>query len=156
MKTILISVILLNIFIFSSLQNGFAQTPNGACTQTINLNAGWNLISLDVSPADKSIASVFGGLQVDNVELDVLTVEGTCINDDFRIPLNTGWNLIAYPPNEPQSPVEYFADLIEDENLIIVTGFNNGTKIFTPYSCGFVGCSLQQMENGFGYWIKIN
>lgn len=164
---------------------------NSICTQTINLNAGWNLISFDVSPADKSISNVFGALQTNNVQFitgfnngakifnpyqplalnslveiedgygywikvenaDVLTVEGTCIADDYRIPLKAGWNLIAYPPDAPQNPRDYFANLIANGDFEIVVGFNNHVLTYT--GIGFVE-SLQLMENGFGYWVYVH
>jgi len=193
MKTNLIPVILLKIFMLASLQNLYAQAPGGDCSQTINLNPSWNLISLDVSPADSSTLNIFGDLvangnlkyvvgfdngtsvfdpvipfpwvwlsklqdgfgywlKVENA--DVLTVEGTCIADDFRKPLNAGWNLIAYPPDDPQPPATYFADLISNGNLEFIMGFDGGTKIFDPNQPPFLN-TLQQMENGFGYWVKV-
>jgi len=167
-------------------------SPTATCTQTINLNAGWNLISLDVSPVDKSILSVFASLQPGNLQFvtgfdggaatyspdipqtfntleevtdgfgywvkvqsdDILMVEGTCIADDFRNPLDAGWNLIAYPPDAPQSPATYFADLIANSNLIFVTSFDEGTRTFDP-NIPVPFHTIQQLENGFGYWLKI-
>jgi len=38
------------------------------CTQTINLNPGWNLVSLDVSPAVKTCADVFNAPAGGNIE----------------------------------------------------------------------------------------
>jgi len=162
------------------------------CTQTINLNPGWNQISLDVSPADKTAQSVFGGLQPGNLEIvtgfdngallfdptfpapfntlqdvedgfgywvkvqnaDVLEVEGVCIDDDFRKPFDAGWNLVAYPPDAPQSPATYFADLIANGNLEFISGFDQGLLLFDPTFPGPFN-TLQQMENGFGYWVKV-
>jgi len=163
------------------------------CTQTINLNSGWNLISLDVSLADKTIQNDFGGLQSNNLQFitsfdngaltydpfgppflntlkevtdgfgywvkvqsaDVLIVEGDCIADNFRKPLDAGWNLVAYPPDAPQPPAMYFTDLISNNNLEFVTGFNVGTKTFNPNGPPFLNTILQ-MENGFGYWVKVS
>jgi len=166
------------------------------CTQTINLNPGWNLISLDVSLADNNITSLFNGLitntnseyvvgfnngakvystilapilwplksiedgfgywiRVNNT--DVFTIEGTCLDDDFRIPLNfeIGWNLIAYPPDEPQAPATYFVDLIAAGNLEFVAGFDDAIKIFDPNQPAFLN-TLLQLENGRGYWVKVS
>jgi len=166
---------------------------NAVCTQSINLNAGWNLISLDTSPNNNSIATVFASLQPGNLQFvtgfdngaeiydsaspiflntlstiedgfgywvkvqnaDVLMAQGGCIDDGFRKPLDAGWNLVAYPQLPPQSPAEYFADLINTGNLEFVTGFDNGTNIFNPDNPEILN-SLKQLENGFGYWVKIN
>jgi len=162
------------------------------CTQTINLNPGWNLVSLDVSPAENAISIVFGGLQADNLEFitgfdngakvfnpsgpsflntltqasagfgywvkvtnaDVLNVEGDCLDDNFRKPFDAGWNLVAYPPDAPQSPATYFADLINTEDLEFITGFDNGATTFNPFGPIFLN-SLTEMKNGFGYWVKV-
>jgi len=163
------------------------------CIQTINLNAGWNLISFSYSPANNTVASVFDGLQPGNLEFitgfdnrakvfdpalpspfntlqtiddgfgywvkvanaDQLINQGGCIDDSFRKPIDEGWNLIAYPQFTPQSPSTYFADLIEDGNLEFVSGFNNNETItYDPTLPGLFN-NLEQMENGFGYWIKV-
>jgi len=162
------------------------------CTQSINLNSGWNLISLDVSPPVISMQDVFNNPLLGNLEFvtgfnagtitfdpnipipfnvlqnvedgfgywvkventDVLMVEGTCLADDFRKPLDAGWNLIAYPPDDPQSPATYFADLIADNNLEFVTGFDGGITTFDPNLPAPFN-TLQQLENGFGYWVKV-
>jgi len=165
------------------------------CTQTINLNAGWNLISLDVSLNNfkPTAENIFGRPLQDNLELvigfyqgaivyrpctppnidiffnikdgfgywvkvenaDVLIFEGTCLTNDFRKPLDAGWNLIAYPPDEPQSPETYFADLISSDNLEFVSSFIDGkTKIFDP-NLPSIFNTLTQLENGRGYWIKV-
>lgn len=179
-------------------QNGIIlnfSRPVAMCTQTINLNAGWNLISLDVSPVENRITDMFYDfIMANNLQFivgfdqgaktfdpylppdilntlstmkdgfgylvkventDVLTVEGTCLDDDFRIPLNAGWNLIAYPPDESQSPATYFADLIADGNLIFVQSFYNGIVTFDPNRPPFLN-TLKQMKNGYGYWVKVN
>ena len=84
----------------------------------------------------------------------VLNTSGICIADDFRKPLDAGWNLIAYPPIAPQSPNVYFADLIANNNLENVTGFEDGVLTFNPAIPDFLN-TLQLMSNGFGYWVKV-
>ncbi len=162
------------------------------CEQTINLNQGWNLISLDLSPSDSSIPVVFSSLQSGNLEYvtgfeggtitynpndppflntlsnvvdgsaywvrvqssDVLIVSGTCLDDTFRKQLNNGWNLVAFIPDASEAPTSYFSDLISNGDLEYVTGFNNGTLTFNPNDPPFLN-TLQQMENGLGYWLKV-
>ncbi len=163
------------------------------CTQTINLNGGWNLISFNVSPSDPTIASVFSSLESNNLlyvtgfdngakvfdpnlpsflntlvevedgfgywvklqNADVLEVEGTCLVENYRKPYDAGWNLVAYPPNNPQSVSNYYEELLDLNDLLFVTGFNNGTITFDPALPSFLN-TLTNMENGFGYWIKID
>jgi len=168
-----------------------------SCTQTINFYAGWNLISLNVSPANKAIQSIFAdAIATDNLEFitgfdlandgaktfdpgipipfntlqevadgfgywvkminaTTVTFQGGCMAGDFRKPFDAGWNLIAYPPNAPQATSDYFADLIADGNLEFVTGFDGGTKTFDPNIPDSFN-TLQQLENGFGYWVKVS
>jgi len=169
------------------------QVSGGAfCDQTINLNPGWNLISLDVSPADKAVQNLFNVPLAGNLEfvtsfdagtitfdpniplpfntlIDVedgfgywvkvtnaatLSFQGACIADDFQIPLGAGWNLIAYPPDAMHNTEVYFADLIADNNLEFVTGFDAGTVTFDP-TIPIPFNTLQQLKNGFGYWVKV-
>lgn len=163
------------------------------CNQTINLNAGWNLISFDVSPEDKSVEAVFSSLKSGNLESisgfeseariynssdpeflqtlnnitdgsaywvkvqnsDVLTVSGICLDEGYRKPFDSGWNLMAYIPNEPQPASDYLSDLIDNGNLQFVSGFNNEFKIFDPNKPPFFN-TLRDMENGLGYWVRVN
>jgi len=83
-----------------------------------------------------------------------ISVSGPCLADDFLNPLSAGWNLIAYPPDASQSPVDYFADEISAGNLEFVTGFDAGTITFDP-NIPFPFNTLQEMVNGFGYWVKV-
>jgi len=163
------------------------------CNQSINLKAGWNLISFNSSADNNLVAAVFADLIAagnlafvtgfDNgakvfdpfgppflntlIELkdgfgywvklanaDVLNTGGGCIAIDYKKPLDAGWNLVAYPPIDSQSPSVYFANLIADGSLEFVTGFDEGTKTFNPFGPPFLN-TLQQLENGFGYWLKV-
>ena len=168
----------------------FATTS--VCTQLIKLNPGWNLISLDLEPADASIAAVFSSLQSGNLEFvtgfdngalvydsslpfflntlgqleagfgywvrvtntDELTVSGNCLGNTYRKDFDAGWNLIAYPPDTPQSPSVYLGDQIAINNLEFVTGFNSGAVTFNPNLPSFLN-TLSEMKNGAGYWVKL-
>lgn len=162
------------------------------CQQSVPLNSGWNLISFDISPDDKSISSVTNSLQTDNLEFvtgfnngaqifnpndppflntlqefedgfgywikvqndDVLNISGTCIANDFRKPFDAGWNLAAFPPDDPSSPTAYFSNEIADNNLEFITGFENGALTFNPNNPPFLN-SLTELKNGLGYWVKM-
>ena len=88
-------------------------------------------------------------------QADVLEVAGTCIAENFRKPFDAGWNLVAYPKEDPEAPSVYFSDLIADNNLEFVTGFENGAKLFDPNIPPFLN-TLTAMENGFGYWTRVS
>ena len=157
----------------------------------INLNAGWNLISIDRSLSDGDIETLFSGLQSNNLQYvtgfqngvqfydpnglsflntmssvdngygywvkvaedDVLEVGGSSLPVNYRPELNAGWNLIGYPNAEDSDPADYFADLIAEDNLVYVTGFDEGSQVFDPNGLSFLN-TLQELENGFGYWVK--
>ncbi|MDB4796050.1 T9SS type A sorting domain-containing protein, partial [Flavobacteriales bacterium] len=157
----------------------------------INLNAGWNLISIDRSLSDGDIETLFSGLQSNNLQYvtgfqngvqfydpnglsflntmssvdngygywvkvaedDVLEVGASSLPVNYRPELNAGWNLIGYPNAEDSDPADYFADLIADDNLVYVTGFDEGSQVFDPNGLSFLN-TLQELENGFGYWVK--
>ncbi len=85
---------------------------------------------------------------------DILSVSGTCLDNTYRKTLTNGWNLVAFIPDASEAPTSYFSDLISNGDLEYVTGFNNGTLTFDPNNPPFLN-TLQQMENGFGYWLKV-
>ena len=101
-----------------------------------------------------STVKVGFGYWVKVLNADFLPVDGVCLDDSFRKPLDEGWNLIAFPSDEPLLPEDYFADLIAADNLEFVTGYENGTKTYDPNGPLFLN-TIAQMENGFGYWVKV-
>ena len=84
---------------------------------------------------------------------DTLVIEGTAIDPEYRVPLNANWNLIGYPPQDALAPEVYFEDLILSNNLVLVLGYNNGFTFFDPNSLSY---TLTQLENSYGYWVKVN
>ncbi len=70
--------------------------------------------------------------------------------------LSSGWNLIAYTPQGSMTPSEAFADIISDGNLVYVTGYNAyGAVFFDPNGPDFMN-TLTSLDNGSGYWVKVN
>ncbi len=135
--------------VFSSLQAGNLEYvtgfDNGALVYDPNLPPFLNTLT--------QVTDGFGyWVKVQNA--DNLIVEGRCLDENYRKPLDAGWNLVAYPPGNPQAPNVYFADLESSGNLEYVTGFDNGTLTYDPNLPAFLN-TLQQMENGFGYWLKV-
>ena len=86
-------------------------------------------------------------------EQDVLQVQGAQLPVNYRPELTAGWNLIGYPNQQASNPAEYFADLIELDNLVYVTGFDQGSQVFDPNGLPFLN-TLVELENGHGYWLK--
>ena len=159
----------------------------------IKLNAGWNLISLDVTPANRTFENIFSSLDDGNLEQvvwydngafvyspnmendmntmyevkeglgywvkvkeeDELIVHGVVPEEIYNKTLNAGWNLTAFQPKYSYSPEIYFDDLIEEENLLFITGYDDGEElIFNPLN-GPENNTLNVLENGDGVWINV-
>ena len=86
---------------------------------------------------------------------DTLRVEGSALPAGLMPTLGSGWNLIAYTAQGAATPETVFADLLADESLEYVTGFDGGVQFFDPAGLPFLN-SLEFMQNGFGYWVKTD
>gem|GEM_PF-5757627 len=87
-----------------------------------------------------------------------LTVTGECLDPDFKRDLTEGWNLISYLPVAQQTPAMYFTDVIALNALEQVTTFrpSTGTEVYDPsVPVPFLN-TLQMMDNGYGYWVKVS
>ena len=153
--------------------------------------SGWNLVSLDVVPNDKSIESIFANLKPDNLqfvtgydngasvynakdlpifntlneineglgywvyveERDTLFVSGTRLPADCRPTLNAGWNLIGFSSPHTYQPGIYYKDLIDNDNLIALSGFERGLEVYDPLNPDATN-TLRKLEKNRGYWLK--
>jgi hypothetical protein len=86
---------------------------------------------------------------------DTLYVEGDAIDETFKKDLDAGWNLMGYIPQAPETPANYFSSLINNTNLVFVTGFDQGTQVFDPYGLPFLN-TLTELRNSFGFWVRVN
>jgi hypothetical protein len=84
---------------------------------------------------------------------DVLEVSGVRLSEDFMPGLVEGWNLVGYAAETPAHPSVVFDELVSTGNLLYVTGFDQGVQVYDPNGLPFLN-SLQEMRNGFGYWVK--
>jgi len=85
-----------------------------------------------------------------------LTVTGTGIPADFSRGLDEGWNILGYWLDGSMEPEVAFASIIDDDNLVYVTGFSeDGATFFDPNGPGFLN-TLTALDNGYGYWVKVN
>lgn len=146
-----------------------ADAPHVA-TQSIELQSGWNLVSLYVNPSDNMIASIFpnattvktqdsfwssslapflnsltnidggAGYLVYNTKAETINIAGLEI-----IPapssLHTGWNLVGVPSSSAL-PLATYSD------AVIIKDFNGF------YEVGNMQSSLIEMESGKAYFIK--
>ena len=86
---------------------------------------------------------------------DTLRVEGEALPAGLLPDLDSGWNLVGYTAAGAASPEAVFADLLAEDALEYVTGFDAGVSIYDPTGLPFLN-SLTAMENGFGYWVKTS
>jgi hypothetical protein len=86
-------------------------------------------------------------------EDDTLVINGNPISHDFIPPYNAGWNLMGYLEGYSQSVSSYFDFLLDEDNLIYVTNFNQGAAFYDPSGLPFLN-SLNYVEDNLGYWVK--
>lgn len=86
----------------------------------------------------------------------IIVTDGEAISTQ-SIDLFSGWNLISLdvvPENDTPSSV--FAELISADKLIYVSGYQNQQGVFfDPYGLPFLN-TLQNMNPGEGYWVRLN
>ena len=94
---------------------------------------------------DSAICSVDRGHSHTQIDLDY----------DYRytMPLQEGWNLVGYLSIKPTQPVEEALSSI-DGNYTKVSGWVDGWGLH--YIPGFPFNTLENMSEGYGYWIKMN
>jgi hypothetical protein len=85
-----------------------------------------------------------------------LVQEGMEMGQDYSFNIMASWNLMSYWPQMSITPQDAFAELIEDGNLIYLTGFDEtGAHYFNPNGLPFLN-TLTSLDNGYGYWVKVN
>lgn len=85
---------------------------------------------------------------------DTLVVKGVPIPEDYRPELAPGRNLVAFVPQQPQRPEEFFGDWIEQGRLRYIITYKEGKSLrFEPGN--LTANSLGWLENGLGYWVEI-
>lgn len=87
-------------------------------------------------------------------EADELRVSGALIPSDYQTPLVTGWNLVGFA-GEEAAIASYYADELANNEIVYVTGFDQGSTVFDPNGLSFLN-TLTTLENGFGYWVKAD
>jgi hypothetical protein len=95
------------------------------------------------------------GVWVKVTNAATLVITGDPILSSYKSNLNAGWNLVSFIPQTQESPSTYYSNLVNSNNLIYVTGFDNGTQFYDPNGLSFFN-TLQFLRNSFGYWVKVN
>lgn len=86
--------------------------------------------------------------------LDWLVVEGKPIDPSYRSTLLPGRNLVAYLPEEAQSPEKFFSFYQEKGLIEFIIGYKEGRLLrYDPRRPG--SSNLVKLENGHGYWVEL-
>jgi hypothetical protein len=89
-------------------------------------------------------------------ENDDIFHQGIAIDDMFSIFIWEGWSILGYWPTSQNVPQEAFSELIENDNLVYVTGYDeHGFSFYDPNGLEILN-TLTILENGMGYMIKVN
>jgi hypothetical protein len=81
-----------------------------------------------------------------------LSLSGIPVPANTAIRVYNGWNLVSYLPTVSMAPVDALASL--GNTLIVAYGFDGGTLTYKPGMGNFN--TLEMMNPGFGYWVKVN
>ena len=89
-------------------------------------------------------------------EDDQLSHLGIPIDDYYPVNIWSGWGIIGYWLEENSIPQEAIHELIENNNLVYVTGFDDeGFSFYDPNGLEILN-TLTEMKNGYGYMLKVN
>jgi len=83
-----------------------------------------------------------------------LEISGVPVEQDTPIPVNAGWNLVSYLPDDAHSINDALYSL--DGNLQIAYTYDATPLVFVPPPADSTFNTLNQMEPCFGYWLKLN
>ncbi|MBU1005929.1 MAG: thrombospondin type 3 repeat-containing protein [Nanoarchaeota archaeon] len=141
----------------------------------LSLTTGWNLISFPLNLINKSISSIFMGINyskifyynsswielndnseinesygywVNSLESQTLEIEGNEFNKT-SISLNQGRNLIGYPSLNTSNVTDFFRDI----NITNVFAYNGTWLSYNPSRNDSLN-TLKQMKPGYGYWVN--
>jgi len=86
-----------------------------------------------------------------------LSVTGQQTMLPLQIPLNTGWNMISYPCNDPQDALQIVQPLIDAGVLYKVIDQQGGVIFHLPFPLpnGQWSNTIGNFEAGQGYYVKV-
>lgn len=91
---------------------------------------------------------VASGYMIKVTEACALTMRGMPVAFDEPIPLEMGWNMVAYYPREPVDAIIALSGIVDQ---LIMAKDGNGRF----YSMDFGFCNMRDWIEGFGYQIKV-
>jgi len=83
-----------------------------------------------------------------------LDATGMAVDSPFTIPLNSGWNMMSYPMEQPEDAIVILQPLIDANELTKVINEAGGFIQFIP-GVGWMN-TIGNLEGGEGYYIKVN
>ena len=118
---------------------------NGASLYTHNGNDVFNTL--------KEIETGYG-YWVKVKEDDAVYTYGLLPKETSPKYINAGWNLTGFLSPNSYSPEIYYKDIIANENLVFVSGYDGQVLTFDPNKLD--NNTLNTLKNGSGYWVKLN
>ena len=80
-----------------------------------------------------------------------VAVPGRRVHSPKPLPLNEGWNLTTYLPENPRTVTKALQTI---EGLYeVVSGYDDGAQVFVPGLGDFN--DLDTLQNGFSYWVRM-
>lgn len=92
--------------------------------------------------------NVLHGYQASLTETTLLTITGTPVDPSTPIPLQKGWNLIAYLPNAPLEPEIAFANILDK---LVIAKNGSGQSFIPEFGINQIGKLLP----GQGYQLNV-
>jgi len=132
----------------------------GDYAQTVELNKGWNLISINVHPEDSSIASLFNGLDVETIKtFDRFWSKGFPVFVNSLETITAGVGYLVYMNNAGNLTVTGYPVAEKSNELFLQDGWNLIAVPYqtqTPCSEKFDSVNCQVIKDFYGLWIPGN
>lgn len=96
--------------------------------------------------------SPYQGYWINMEQQATLVVQGYPVDTQALIPLQPGWNLVAYLPSTPLPVATAFASL--GDNYDTVLGYDGGGLSYYPSLPPEIN-TLHTLQPGYGYWIRM-
>ena len=133
------------------------QSVPGITTQTISLQKGWNLISTNVTPTDSSIASIFAGLDVEEIKtMDAFWRKGQNSYFNSLKTITTAQGYLIYMNSATTLSIIGTPIVIRNSQFIIDSSWQLigcPYQSSTPLSSLFDASTVSIIKNFDGFWM---
>lgn len=99
--------------------------------------------------------AVTEGYQIKMNSSDTLSITGSKAQVPHDIPLLQGWNIMGYPPQNPQNGISAVQPLISEGTLVKIQDENGNSIQYLPWLNSWYN-AIGYFRSGEGYQIKVN